>query len=144
MMKTPIVPFHLLAASALLAVASGCSKPPEKAILGTWSIDDLATIETLTNGPERSERMMAASSMTHTYTFGEDQSVSVAYSYGMDSWERTGTWSVGNADGNRQYYRIESGQADADWRDYSVYLRDGVLTVPFPDGSDEIATMKAD
>jgi hypothetical protein len=131
----------VLALSASFLFASGCSKPPEKAILGTWAVDGDATIGILNTGPSRSERVVEAGMMTHTYTFQENQTVVVNYEYGMTSWTRNGTWSVGNADGNKQYYRLEPASGE-EWRDYSVYLRGREIMAPFPGIAEESVILK--
>jgi len=117
--------------------AFGCSKPPEKAILGTWTLNDEKTVPILGTGENRSANIVAVGMMTHTYTFNEDNSVVVAYQYGMDSWERRGTWSVGNLDGNRQYYRIEPPDGETSWSGFSVNLVGKELNAKLPNMDDE-------
>jgi hypothetical protein len=116
---------------------TGCSKAPDVAILGTWALDGEATAETLNQGDQMAANLMLAASATHTYTFEEGGAVTVEYSYGDDTWTRTGEWTVGNADGNKQYYRIEPSAA-ADWSGYSIYMRDGELRGPLGTNSEEV------
>jgi hypothetical protein len=131
-MRTLTAPVLLSLLMALfLLVASGCSQPPEKVIVATWTLDGAATVPLLNQGPQQSEHVAAVGMMTHTYTFNADNTVAIAYSYGMDSWERTGTWSMGNVDGNNVYFRVEPGEG-ADWSAYSVRLRGTELSAPLP------------
>lgn len=119
----------LMLLAALSPLTSGCSRTPEAAIVGTWTMNGELTMPLLTQGPELSAMMMEVGSATYTYNFAEGGTVDVHWSYGGDEWTHNGAWTVGNLDGNKQYYRIEPA-GTADWSGYSVYLRDGQLNAP--------------
>lgn len=111
---------------SVLALVMACSVPPERAILGTWVLDAVPS--------EPSVPALAAPTQTSLlrYRFDAGGEVQIVYSDADSAWRRSARWRVGNQDGPRQYYRIESGRADADWRDYGVYLSGGHLVAPHP------------
>jgi hypothetical protein len=130
--------FVLASLFTFATFGGGCAKTPDTAILGVWTLDAEQTMPLLTQGPQHAANLMEVSSATLTYTFVAGGSVTVAYEYGTSEWTRDGQWTVGNVDGEKQYYRIEP-LAAADWTGYSVYLRDGALYGPLGSNENEKA-----